>query len=60
MDGLLVQAHGFVRRPRCPPAGAKTRDMPARIVDYTPTEDDCGGLFDDKSRAKRVYATKKP
>ncbi|GLC35497.1 hypothetical protein PLESTB_000201000 [Pleodorina starrii] len=45
MEGLRVAAG----------AGAKTRDMPARITDYVPSDSDVGGLFDDKSRARRIY-----
>lgn len=39
-------------------AGAKTRDMPARITDYEPTDDDVGGLFDNRDRALRIYSDK--
>jgi len=36
-------------------AGANTRDAPSRLTDYTPSEADIGGLFDDSTRAKRIY-----
>lgn len=40
------------------PAGANTRDMPARITDYVPTESDVGGFFDNRDRALRAYSDK--
>lgn len=39
-------------------AGANTRDSPANVTDYMPSEKDIGGWFDDASRAKRIYASK--
>lgn len=36
-------------------AGARTRDMPARITDYVPSDSDVGGFFDDHKRAKQAY-----
>jgi hypothetical protein len=39
-------------------AGAGTRDSPASVTDYVPSESDVGGWFDDVSRAKRIYASK--
>lgn len=39
-------------------AGANTRDSPASVTGYIPTEQDVGGLFDDAKRAKRIYASK--
>jgi digalactosyldiacylglycerol synthase len=44
----------------CGATGAKTRDMPARITDYVPTDEDVGGIFDDKNRARRVLKEKAP
>lgn len=38
-------------------AGANTRDSPACVTDYQPTEADVGGWFDDSSRAKRIYGS---
>ncbi|GMH36656.1 hypothetical protein BSKO_04529 [Bryopsis sp. KO-2023] len=32
-------------------AGANTRDTPQRVVDYVPTDDDCGGILDRKKKA---------
>lgn len=32
-------------------AGSHTRDMPARITDYVPTESDVGGWWDDSVSA---------
>eukprot|EP00878_Enallax_costatus_P018121 GHUV01019066.1.p1 GENE.GHUV01019066.1~~GHUV01019066.1.p1 ORF type:complete len:138 (+),score=50.94 GHUV01019066.1:211-624(+) len=39
-------------------AGANTRDSPASITDYIPSEQEVGGWFDDAKRAKRIYASK--
>jgi digalactosyldiacylglycerol synthase len=40
-------------------AGANTRDSPANVTDYMPSESDVGGLFDDNSRAKQIYSKSK-
>eukprot|EP00887_Chlorella_sp_A99_P006969 scaffold2.g6969.t1 len=37
-------------------AGANTRDNPQRITDYEPSASDVGGLFDNRSRAKKAHA----
>lgn len=39
-------------------AGSNTRDSPANVTDYHPSEADVGGWFDDNSRAQRAYAAK--
>lgn len=39
-------------------AGTRTRDMPARITDYVPCEDDVGGFFDNSARVKRSWEGK--
>ncbi|WIA41577.1 hypothetical protein OEZ86_008941 [Tetradesmus obliquus] len=49
MEGLRVIAG----------AGANTRDSPASVTDYMPSESDIGGLFDDHSRAKQTYSRTK-
>ncbi|KXZ47328.1 hypothetical protein GPECTOR_36g52 [Gonium pectorale] len=59
LDNVLASAHNLLTGVEglrvAAGAGAKTRDMPARITDYTPSDSDVGGLFDDKSRARRIY-----
>ncbi len=40
-------------------AGTRTRDMPARITDYVPHEEDVGGFFDNAARAKKSWEGKK-
>jgi hypothetical protein len=39
-------------------AGSNTRDSPANVTDYRPSEADVGGWFDDNGRAQRAYAAK--
>jgi len=62
LDGFLAAAHQAMTAVEpfrvMAGAGANTRDSPASVTDYQPTEADVGGWFDDASRAKRIYATK--
>lgn len=62
LDGFLAAAHHAMTAVEpfrvMAGAGANTRDSPASVTDYQPTEADVGGWFDDASRAKRIYATK--
>ncbi|KAG2497202.1 hypothetical protein HYH03_004791 [Edaphochlamys debaryana] len=62
LDNVLAAAHnvltGIESVRLAAGAGAKTRDMPARITDYVPSDADVGGLFDDKNRARRIYNEK--
>ncbi len=41
-------------------AGARTRDLPPRVTDYQPDENDVGGFFDNTARAKKSWEGKKP
>ncbi|KAG2452291.1 hypothetical protein HYH02_003315 [Chlamydomonas schloesseri] len=63
LDNVLAAAHhvltGVEGLRVAAGAGAKTRDMPARITDYKPSDDDVGGFFDDKNRALRATAEAK-
>ncbi|EFJ50110.1 hypothetical protein VOLCADRAFT_116955 [Volvox carteri f. nagariensis] len=60
LDNVLAAAHNLLTGVEglrvAAGAGAKTRDMPARITDYQPSDNDVGGLFDDKNRARRIYS----
>lgn len=40
-------------------AGSNTKDTLKRVTDYVPSEGDVGGLFDDVTRAKRIYSATK-
>ncbi|GIL64495.1 hypothetical protein Vafri_18391 [Volvox africanus] len=60
LDNVLAAAHNLLTGVEglrvVAGAGARTRDMPARITDYQPSDSDVGGLFDDKNRARRIYS----
>lgn len=62
LDGFLAAAHHTMTAVEplrvLAGAGANTRDSPACITDYQPSDSDLGGFFDDASRAKRAYAAK--
>lgn len=53
VDNVLAAAHqlltGNEHLRLAAGAGAKTRDMPARITDYSPSDSDCRGLFDRRA-----------
>jgi hypothetical protein len=59
LDGVLAAAHqaltGIEPLRALAGAGSKTRDSPARVTDYVPSESDVGGWFDDAARAQRAY-----
>ncbi|KAF8056763.1 DGD1 [Scenedesmus sp. PABB004] len=59
LDNLLAAAHSALTGVEglrvLAGAGAGTRDSPASVTAYTPSESDVGGWFDDASRAKRAY-----
>jgi hypothetical protein len=59
LDNVLAAAHNTLTGVEplrvAAGAGAGTRDAPARVTDYVPSEADVGGLLDDSKRAKRIY-----
>lgn len=61
LDTVLAAAHntltGIEALRVAAGAGARTRDTPARVTDYVPSDMDVGGLFDNRNRAKKAYAT---
>lgn len=62
LDGFLAAAHQTMTAAEplriMAGAGANTRDSPACVTDYQPSDSDLGGWFDDSARAKRAYAGK--